>query len=344
MLPRICRALAWMSPSSAGAVAADVDADVDQPGLEAGDPQRRRHRRRAAGGLQDHRRAGAAGECGDPVLEVRGGRVGLLVGAERPGQGAPLRLRVGDDDRRAERPQRGHRAEADRAGPEDHRGVGAVDVAGPAGRVVGAAERLDQRGLGEAELVGDAVQPLRPDHEVLGRGPADREPEMVGADDALPHHPVAGGPAADVGADLGDLARPLVAGDDREPDRDDVLPGQQVEVGVADPDRPGADEDLVRPDTRGRRRRAAPVRRAARWWWPSSVHLSFLRDAAGAGPARRGRSDHRGDEFGLVGLVVGTGVDGGVDPAVLHDDDPVAQTRPARAGRRRAAARPPRRR
>ena len=60
-----------------------------------------------------------------------------------------------------------------------------------------------------------------------------------------PSDPVAGLEAGDVLADLDHLARPLVAGDERVVERDDVAPFEQLEVGVADADRAGGDEHLV---------------------------------------------------------------------------------------------------
>src|SRR5205814_10321595 len=81
----------------------------------------------------------------------------------------------------------------------------------------------------------------------------DREAEVVAsswADHALAHHAVARPQVGHAAADLGHLAGPLVPGDDRVLDRDDVAPGVELEVGVADADRMGPDEYLVGTDRR----------------------------------------------------------------------------------------------
>ena len=59
----------------------------------------------------------------------------------------------------------------------------------------------------------------------------------------------------DAAPDLGDLARPLVARDDRVRDGDDVAALVELEVRVADADVARAHEHLVRGDRRARRRR-----------------------------------------------------------------------------------------
>ena len=80
----------------------------------------------------------------------------------------------------------------DRAGAEHRHRVARVDAAGPHERVVGDAERLDQRAHRPGQPVRQPVQPGRLGDEELGRGAADREAEVVGADHALADHPVAG--------------------------------------------------------------------------------------------------------------------------------------------------------
>ena len=57
----------------------------------------------------------------------------------------------------------------------------------------------------ERELLRDSVQPRRLGHEVLGVGAADREAEMVIADDALAHHPVADGHSQRLGHQAGGI-------------------------------------------------------------------------------------------------------------------------------------------
>jgi hypothetical protein len=65
------------------------------------------------------------------------------------------------------------------------------------------------------------------------------------------NHSIAGLEVGDVAADLDDLPGPLVARDDRVVERDDVTPFEQLEVRVADADRPRGHEHLVRLDGRG---------------------------------------------------------------------------------------------
>src|SRR5207302_1022984 len=81
---------------------------------------------------------------------------------------------------------------------------------------------------------------------------ADRKAEVIVAvvDHAFANDTVAGPETRHRRADLGDLARPLVAGDDRVRDRDDVTPLIQLEVRVTDADVARTDEDLVRRDGR----------------------------------------------------------------------------------------------
>src|SRR5207344_2635340 len=106
--------------------------------------------------------------------------------------------------------------------------------------------------LAERELVRNTVQPRRLGDEVLGVGSADREAEVVVAvvDDAFAHDAMAGTKGGDGAANLGDLARPLVARNDRIGDRDDVAALVELEVRMADADVPRAHEYLVRRDRR----------------------------------------------------------------------------------------------
>src|SRR5438270_11853077 len=97
------------------------------------------------------------------------------------------------------------------------------------------------------------MQPFRARPEVLRVGAADRKAEVVsptGADYALAYHPIPSRQPAHRRADLDHLARPLVSRDDRVADRNDVVAGEQFEVGVADSHRMRADEHLVGPDLR----------------------------------------------------------------------------------------------
>ena len=87
-------------------------------------------------------------------------------------------------------------------------------------------------------------------HEVFGVRTADGEPEVVVAvvDDTLADDAVALLQRRHAAPDLRDLARPLVARDDRIRDRDDVSALVELEVRVADADVPRAHEHLVRRD------------------------------------------------------------------------------------------------
>jgi hypothetical protein len=94
------------------------------------------------------------------------------------------------------------------------------------------------------------MQPRLLGHEELGRGTADAEPEVVAPDHALANDPVAATEALDRFADRDDLGRPFVTGDDRKLERDDVPPGEQLQVAVADADTPAGQQDLVLGDLR----------------------------------------------------------------------------------------------
>src|SRR5262249_14935904 len=78
------------------------------------------------------------------------------------------------------------------------------------------------------------------------------ETEVLGADHAFADHPVAGRELRDAVPDPGDLAGPLVTGDDRIAHRDDVAALEQIDVGAADADRARRDEHLVIGDPRNR--------------------------------------------------------------------------------------------
>ena len=73
---------------------------------------------------------------------------------------------------------------------------------------------------------------------------------MVGADHALTDDAVTRAKRGHLAADLNHLARPLVAGNGRVIDGDDVGPREQIEVRMADPGARRADQDLVRADHR----------------------------------------------------------------------------------------------
>ena len=97
------------------------------------------------------------------------------------------------------------------------------------------------------------VQPFAPGLEVLGVGAVDREAEVVSSgrpDDALPDDGVAWLQTTHGRPGLDDLAAPLVPGDDRIRDGDDVPALVELEVGMADADGVGLDEHLVGADLR----------------------------------------------------------------------------------------------
>ena len=73
----------------------------------------------------------AAAARRDPVLAAFGHDVG---GAERPGQALPVFVTGHHDDPRGAQPFGGqHRAQPDRAVPDDHHRGARADVAGPGG-------------------------------------------------------------------------------------------------------------------------------------------------------------------------------------------------------------------
>ncbi len=82
------------------------------------------------------------------------------------------------------------------------------------------------------------MQPLGPRHEELRRRATDAEPEVVVADDALADHPVADPQTPDRRTGRDDLAGPLVPGDYRVAERNDVTAFEQFDVRVADTHRP----------------------------------------------------------------------------------------------------------
>src|SRR6266487_19390 len=69
-----------------------------------------------------------------------------------------------------------------------------------------------------------------------------------GTDDALADDAVAPSEPGYVGADLHNLAGPLVAGSDRILESDDVPAIEQLEIGVTNPDSVRADQDVIRSD------------------------------------------------------------------------------------------------
>ena len=98
-----------------------------------------------------------------------------------------------------------------------------------------------------------ACAATRPEPEVLGVSAVDRETEVVAAgraDDALADDRVSRPQSAHGRTGLDDLAGPLVPGDDRIRDGDDVPAFVEFEVRMADTDRVGLDEHLVGSDLR----------------------------------------------------------------------------------------------
>ena len=217
MIPRTWSAFDWTSPISTGAVP-----PTSMPTSTTRPPS-------AAIGKALAIAAGAPGGLDDDVEPASAGRLRRLL-ATGPAAGsitalAPIssasarRCACGSISVTAAPIVAGcqRTEEADRPAADDRDLVARVDAVRRDRSAVGDGERLDERPLTERELVGNAVEPGRLCHEVLGVGAADREAEVVVAvvDDALADDAVALRERGHDTPDLRDLARPLVAGDDR---------------------------------------------------------------------------------------------------------------------------------
>ncbi len=204
-----------------------------------------RHRRRLAAGLEDYAGWLAASLVQDRFGEVRLRWVHDRLRAKAHSQRPSFGFRFRNHDPGTFAGSRRDDAKTDRTGPEDNHGVARVQVVSPDGRVVTAAERLDESTLCPAQVVWEPVQPGLFRDEELGRGAADAEAEMLGADHALADHAVAGRELGHLPAGLDDLPGPFMTGDHGVAERDDVPARQQLDVGMADPDAAAGEEHLV---------------------------------------------------------------------------------------------------
>ena len=217
-------------------------------------------RRRGAGALHHVRRAQPAGEAAH-----LGHHVGAaVVDADGPQGARPLQPRAaagGDDAPGAERGRAQNRQQALRPGAENDQ-VGARLQARALDGVEGNRQRIDRRGAGQREPVGDAVHALDAGGHVLGVAPggvvavlavADRLVAVVEAQVVAPGQAIAAEPAAAMRggahavalpeaerrrhfAGRGHGAGPLVAGDEgvgAGPEAGEVA-GDDVRVGTAD--------------------------------------------------------------------------------------------------------------
>ena len=217
-----------------------------------GERKHARHRGRDARRLDHHVEAASFRQLGRLLGDVARSGVESLSRTDLQPERATMGLRLDEGHRRSHRGRR-HRAEkADRPAADNGHVVACVDPVGGDSGVVRHRKRLDERAVAEGQLVGDAVQPRRLRDEVLRIRPADREAEMVVTvvNDAFADDTVTLPEGGHSAPDLGDLARPLVSGDDRVVDGDDVAPLVELEVGVADPDVSRANQHLVGRDRR----------------------------------------------------------------------------------------------
>ena len=166
---------------------------------------------------------------------------------------APCRLWLEQDDRGVVRGRSHDAKQSDRAAADDRHDICGIDAAGGDGRAVGDGERLDERTFCERELLGQLVKPVTSRLQILGVGAADGEAEVVSSAVSTTHSPTTESPALQRThgrSGLGDLAGPLVAGDDRVRDGDDVPALVELEVRVADADVARAHEHFVGADLR----------------------------------------------------------------------------------------------
>ena len=203
------------------------------------DLERERHCGWHSRRFDDRVEAATLRQVGGTIVEITRRRIKGRYRPEVPGHVAPPRLRfdhnhagvVGRGDKQGQ--------ESDRPSAQDSDGIARIDAAETGHRAVRNAQRFHERRLRVRQRLRDLVEPLGLDLEQLRRGAADVEPEVVpttGSHDTFADDAIAGKEAGDRRSDLHDLAGPLVPGDDRVGEGDDVAPFEEFEVGVADSD------------------------------------------------------------------------------------------------------------
>ena len=196
-------------------------------------------------GRLDDKVAAAVRQLPHRLDRVAGRRINGRIGAQPFGDVPAQRHRIDDDHPGAHADRRRRRNQTDRSAARDHHRLGGVGRAIAQDSVVAAGERFDQGAFRVIDRIRQLVQPLGARGKILAVGAVHREAEMVDAlrrlDHAFADHAIAALQAGDVLADFDDLADPFVAGDDGVGDRDDVMAGEKLVVGVAD-------ADATRPD------------------------------------------------------------------------------------------------